>query len=56
MTSTEVGGGEKATKKIIFTKNTPNRPGGKATLEDSMAVHQEELNNEKAGKGTKEDK
>lgn len=47
----EVDGGQKATKKIVFTKKTPSRPKGKATLEDSMAVHQEELNDEKAGKG-----
>lgn len=48
---TEVDGGQKATKKIIFTKNTPKSPGGKATLADSQAVHQEEMNNEKQGKG-----
>lgn len=48
---TEVDGGKKATKKIVFTKDTPVRPGGKATLEDSMKQHQEELDNEKQGLG-----
>lgn len=35
--------GGSITKKIMFTKNTPNRPKGKATLEDSQAVHQQEI-------------
>jgi hypothetical protein len=47
----EINGGQKATKKIVFTKNTPVRPGGKATLEDSMKVHQAELDTQKTGGG-----
>lgn len=35
--------GGSATKKIVFTKNTPNRPNGKPTLEDSQDLHQEEM-------------
>lgn len=52
---TEVDGGKKAMKKIVFTRNTPVRPGGKATLEDSQAVHQTEMDNAKAGKGESRD-
>lgn len=43
--------GSGATKKIVFTKNTPKRPKGKATLEDSMNVHQEEMDAKKNGEG-----
>ena len=35
------------TKKIIFTKNTPVRPKGKATLEDSQNIHQMEMDHKK---------
>lgn len=48
---TQVDGGQKATKKIIFTKDTPKRPKGKATLEDSQSRHQDEMNYAKDGKG-----
>lgn len=44
--------GEGATRKIVFTKNTPVRPGGKATLEDSMDIHQQELDAKKNGGAT----
>lgn len=37
----EVDGGQKATKKIVFTKDTAR--GGKSKLERSQNVHQEEL-------------
>ena len=43
-------GVNESTKKIIFTKDTPVRPGGKATLEDSQNVHQEEMDAKKNGK------
>lgn len=39
----EIDGGQKATKKIVMTTDTPKRSGGKPTLEDSMKVHQEEM-------------
>lgn len=49
-TSGENGG--KASKKVVFTKNTtPPRPKGKATLEDSMKVHQEEIDAKNRGEG-----
>lgn len=48
---TEVDGGQKATKKIVFTKDTPNRPGGKPTLEDSQQMHQYEMDQKKNGSG-----
>lgn len=42
--SSEIDGGQKTTKKIIFTKDTtPARSKGKSTLEDSQKVHQEEM-------------
>lgn len=44
-------GGSKGVHKIVFTKNTPKRPGGKATLEDSQDVHQQELDAKKNGEG-----
>lgn len=44
---TEADGGQKVTKKIIFTKDTPTRPKGKASLEDSMAIHQKEMDHSK---------
>ena len=43
--------GNSATKKIIFTKSTPKRPKGKATLEDSQDLHQQELDAKKNGQG-----
>jgi hypothetical protein len=43
--------GGTTTKKIIFTTNTPSRPNGKPTLDDSMALHQQEIDNNKNGKG-----
>lgn len=46
---TEVDGGQKATKRIIFTKDTPKRPKGKPTLEDSQDIHQEEMDSSKKG-------
>lgn len=49
---TEGENGQKAKKKIVFTKKTPVRPYGKPTLEDSQDVHQEELDAEKAGGGS----
>lgn len=45
--SSETEGGSKSTKKIVFTKDTPVRPKGKATLDDSMAIHQKELDHQK---------
>lgn len=47
----EVDGGQKATKKIIFTKDTPKRPKGKPTLADSQDIHQKELDAKKNGDG-----
>lgn len=44
----EVDGGQKATKKIIFTKTPPAGADKKAM---SMTVHQEELDAQKEGKG-----
>lgn len=44
-TTGENGGA--ATKKIIFTKNTPQRENGKPTLEDSQDLHQRELDYKK---------
>lgn len=41
--------GNSATKKIIFTKDTPVRPNGKATLEDSQELHQQEMDAKKNG-------
>ena len=35
------------TKKIVFTTDTPKRPKGKATLEDSQDIHQQEINHKK---------
>lgn len=49
--STEVDGGQKATKKIIFTKDTPKRKKGKPTLGDSQDIHQQELDAVKNGGG-----
>lgn len=43
--------GNSATKKIIFTKDTPKRPAGKATLQDSQDIHQQELDAKKNGEG-----
>lgn len=48
---TEIEGGEKATKKIVFTKDTPVRPGGKPSLKDSMKLHQKEMDEGKANGG-----
>lgn len=49
----EVDGGQKATKKIIFTKSTPKLAAGskKASLDDSMSVYDEELTHQKGGGG-----
>lgn len=47
----QIDGGQKATKKIIFTKDTPVRPKGKPTLDDSMNLHQEEIDHQKKGGG-----
>jgi hypothetical protein len=47
----ELDGGQKVTKKIIFTTKTPKRPGGKATLEDSQDLHQQELDYAKESGG-----
>lgn len=49
----EVEGGQKAVKKIVFTKNTPILPKGKkrAPLEDSFGVFQDEINHQKDGNG-----
>jgi len=44
-------GGSKGIHKIVFTKNTPKRPGGKATLADSQDIHQQELDAKKNGGG-----
>lgn len=41
--------GGSATKKIIFTKDTPVRPKGKPTLDDSMDLHQQEMDMKKDG-------
>lgn len=46
---TEIDGGQKATKKIVFTKDTPHREKGKPTLEDSQAMHQYEYDQQKQG-------
>lgn len=43
--------GNSATKKIIFTKSTPKRPKGKATLADSQDIHQKEIDAKKDGQG-----
>lgn len=45
---TEIDGGQKAMKKIVFTKNTPVSPDGKPTLADSQSIHQKELDHKKA--------
>lgn len=47
--STEVNGGQKATKKIIMTKDTPLLAKGSksASLKDSMDIHQQELVHQK---------
>lgn len=50
MPTTGADGGS-ATKKIIFTKNTPVAPGGKPTLEDSQNIHQEEMDAKANGEG-----
>lgn len=47
----EIDGGQKAQKKIIFSKGTPVRPGGKPTLEDSQDVHQAEIDYSKENNG-----
>ena len=47
----EVDGGQKAMKKIVFSKDTPVRPGGKPTLEDSQNVHQQEIDAAKTNGG-----
>lgn len=39
----EMDGGQKVLKKIVFTPHTPKRPNGKATLEDSQDIHQQEM-------------
>lgn len=44
---TESDGGQKVTKKIVFTKDTPVRPKGKPNLEDSQALHQDEIDHQK---------
>lgn len=45
----ESNGGQKGTKKIIFTKSTPKLEKGKKSisLEDSMKIHQDELDQQK---------
>lgn len=48
---TETAGGNMATKKIMFSKNTPKNPGGKQTLDDSMDVHQQEIDHAKENGG-----
>jgi hypothetical protein len=48
----ETGGGSSTTKKISFSKNTPKQPKGKATLDDSMDVHQKEIDYAKENGGT----
>lgn len=47
--ATEVQGGQKATKKIMFTKETPKLAKGRkyANLDDSFAVEKEELDHKK---------
>ena len=47
--STSDGG--KGVHKIMMTMDTPKRPGGKATLEDSQDIHQQELDSKKNGGG-----
>lgn len=47
----ELDGGQKATKKIVFSKKTPVRPKGKPTLEDSQDVHQKESDYSKENGG-----
>lgn len=47
----EVDGGQKAMKKISFSKDTPVRPGGKPTIDDSMDVHQKEMDYSKENGG-----
>lgn len=44
--STGENGGS-VNKKIIFTKNTPKRKGGKPNLQDSMDIHQQEIDHKK---------
>lgn len=48
--STEVQGGQKATKKIMFTTDMPDLKKGRkyATLDDSFAIEKEELDYKKA--------
>lgn len=41
--------GGNVARKVIFTKDTPKRPGGKATLEDSQDLHQQEMDTKKNG-------
>lgn len=50
-TPTEGENGASATKKIIFTEDTPKTEDGKQTLEHSQTVHQRELDHKKAGNG-----
>lgn len=50
MPTTGENGGN-ATKKIIFTKDTPVRPGGKPTLADSQDLHQQEMDHKENGGG-----
>jgi len=48
---TTIDGGQKATKKIVFTKDTPIVPNGKPSLEHSQSVHQAEMDHEKDNGG-----
>lgn len=50
---TESESGQEATKKIIFTKDTPKLPVGKKriSLEDSQNIHQDEMDAYKNGEG-----
>lgn len=50
-TPAEGENGQAATKKIIFTEKTPVSPDGKATLEHSQEIHQQELDAKKNGEG-----
>lgn len=45
---TSIDGGQKATKKIVFTKNTPK---GKPSLDDSQTIHQDEMDYSKENGG-----
>lgn len=46
---TEIDGGQKATKKIIFTKSTPSAKNKDDMLKHSQAVHQAEMDHSKNG-------